>query len=151
MNDISKIHLQKADLSDSEFLFVCRNDALTRQNSVTQSELDPVKHGEWLAKALANPDIALYIALSGGEKVGTVRIERAVGNADYDNELSWTVHPAFRGRGLGKLIVKKATLESGSRILARIRKANESSLRIAEFAGFKHYRDEGDFVLMIFN
>lgn len=80
----------------------------------------------WLIGVFGNPDRALYIAEEGGEPVGTVRMD--------GDELSWTVAPKSRGRGVGTRMVQ-AAMDLGPR-LATIKRDNISSQRIAEKAGF---------------
>lgn len=87
-------------------------------------------HIRWLTAALENPDRHLFIAEESGVPVGTVRADR-IGERF---ELSWTIAPKMRGRGLGVRMVRLA-LEHFRPALAEVRSSNLASVRIAEMLG----------------
>lgn len=80
----------------------------------------------------------LFIAEESGHPVGTVRLDCG----DRDCELSWTVAPAFRGKGKGKELVAKASGLTDLPLTARILEKNEASMRIAKSAGFTLVKTE---------
>jgi predicted GNAT family acetyltransferase len=61
-------------------------------------------HKKWLNSILNNENRQLYIALENEIPVGTVRADFDKQNIEY--ELSWTISPDFRGKGIGKIMVK---------------------------------------------
>jgi RimJ/RimL family protein N-acetyltransferase len=74
------------------------------------------------------------MAEKDGAPVGTVRFDRR----DHERwELSWTIAPEHRGKGLGKEVVKGATQLMSSDLIARIKACNSSSISIARHAGFE--------------
>jgi len=67
------------------------------------------EHARWLRGILASPKRKIFIAELNGSPVGTVRYD--LDGADY--ELSWTVAPECRGRGVGKSIVRALMAVAG--------------------------------------
>lgn len=125
--------LRPANEADARLLFDWRNDAVTRQNSLETGMVSWSEHQRWLGASLARQDRRLLIAEVDSEPVGTVRLDQGHNRC----ELSWTVAPGQRGRGLGKAIVAAAIALAGPGILiARIKRENAASLRIADACGF---------------
>lgn len=136
--------LRAATEADARRLFDWRNDPLTRNNSLESGLVSWDDHQRWLAAALARPDRRLLVAEQEGEAVGTVRLDQGAEGC----ELSWTVAPAQRGRGVGKAIVAAATALAGpGALIARIKRGNAVSLRIAEACGFVVAGSEGDVLI----
>ncbi len=129
----SRITLVLASIEDSDILFNWVNDPLTRRWSVNTDPVTREQHDHWLSATLNNRNRDLYIAMQDGTPVGTVR-------ADFSNgtyELSWTVSPAVRGRGVGKCMVAMMADQLKGDVTARIKAGNTTSVRIAEHAGLK--------------
>ena len=125
--------LINAKIDDWKFLLDWRNDIETRKNSHNMELVEEANHKKWLNSILANENRQLFIAIENEIPVGTVR-------ADFDNttdvfELSWTISPSYRGKGIGKEMVKLLADRLNAKIRAEIKKGNISSMRIAEFAG----------------
>ncbi len=135
---------RKATNADLERLLEWRNDPLTRQNSKNSEPVSRKTHEAWLRFSLENQDRRLFIAEVSGKPVGTVRLDRS---AD-EWELSWTVAPATRGKGLGKEMVKEATKLVSGGMIAQVKEGNVASLRIAEYAGFTPVGKTGEMVLL---
>lgn len=129
------IKLRRAILDDAKMLFDWRNDPATRANSLQSESLDWEKHLSWLAACLENPERALYIAEVGGSSCGTVRADKA--GSEY--ELSWTVAPEYRGKGLGKRMVAAliATLPADAYYQAVVLTDNAASHQIAKRLGME--------------
>jgi RimJ/RimL family protein N-acetyltransferase len=144
------LSLRPATADDSERLLAWRNDPQTRAMAVVQAAVERATHARWLATRLNDADTLLSIAVEDGEPVGTVRLDRH----DRDEaELSITIAPAARGRGLARpaieLGVEHAQREWGvTRVTARIRPENTASRRAFAAAGFTTVRDEGDLVVV---
>jgi RimJ/RimL family protein N-acetyltransferase len=117
---------------DFELLFEWRNDPLTRKYSIKRESVSREEHERWLRASIENQDRRLLIAEVDGEPIGTVRLDRH----ESEWELSWTVAPSARGKGLGKKMVSAATGLVSESLIARVRADNLASRRIAEHAGF---------------
>lgn len=131
--DPPTISLRTASLLDSALLLRWRNDPETRANSWNSEPVSQAEHAAWLAKVLADPGRRLMIAESEGFPIGTARTDRHPGG----HELSWTVAPDFRGKGYGKALVKAVVLSLAGTVTAKIKSSNESSQRIAAYAGLR--------------
>jgi len=137
--------LRKATKEDSQRLFEWRNDPETRQQSLNTVLVEQAEHEQWLAKSLANPDRQLFIFEENGTPVGTCRIDRETANGREVFELSWTIAPEQRGKGLGKkMLGELLALETlrGKLIKATIKSDNLASVKMAEKFGFHFERNE---------
>lgn len=123
------IQVRPARISDAELLFAWRNDESTRQASINVEPVAWEDHVRWLTASLANRNRRLLIAELEGVPVGTVRIDQG-----ERTEISWTVSPGMRGKGVGKAIVSRS-LPHGE-VTARIKHDNVASQKIAASAGF---------------
>ncbi|TSC60935.1 MAG: N-acetyltransferase GCN5 [Parcubacteria group bacterium Gr01-1014_107] len=128
-----KITFRRATLEDAKRLLEWRNDPETRRQSINTDEVTWDAHIKWLEKSLANPSRTLLIAMLGEEPVGTVRLD----SGEPRSEISWTVAPSARGRGLGTRIVEEALKIFNRPLRARIKPGNPASIKIAERVGFK--------------
>lgn len=120
------ITLRPATMNDAQCLFDWRNDPLTRANSVNSDPVEWSGHVAWLERRLSRDEPGLFVAVEGDELVGTVRID--------DDEISYTVSPDHRGRGLATAMLMLAYEAFGQKI-AKIKPENRASIRAAEKAG----------------
>jgi len=125
------IILRPATIEDAEILLDWRNDAETRRVSHKTSEVTIDEHAIWLSKILGNANRRLLVAEKGGVSVGALRADLS----DGVWELSWTVAPKARGRGIAKRMVTLLAAEISGPIRAEIKACNTASARIAEYAG----------------
>jgi RimJ/RimL family protein N-acetyltransferase len=84
-------------------------------------------HVAWLTRRLDRADPALFIAEHEGLAVATFRV-------DDDGELSYTVAPEHRGRGIASALLVLVAERFGS-LRAEIKHDNLASIRAAEKAG----------------
>jgi len=105
------MELRKVEFNDWEILLEWRNEIETRKNSHNTVMVDGNEHKQWLKQSLENVNRHLYIAIENCEPVGTVRADFDEGTKVY--ELSWTIGPNFRGKGIGKKMVKALSAKSG--------------------------------------
>jgi RimJ/RimL family protein N-acetyltransferase len=144
------ISLRAATHGDAELLRAWRNDPVTRSSAFTASEVTSEEHGEWLARKLANPDCAIWIAQVDDHPVGQVRLDRA-GSGDVA-EVDIAVAPGFRGRGYAAAMLRLVTEEAPRRLpirrlLARVKPGNEASALSFRRAGFTELSPAEDGVL----
>ena len=133
INSKENIILRPATMGDAKLLFDWRNDPETRMQSIDTGEVFWDKHLEWLKKSLSNQNRKIIIAKIKGQPVGTIRLD--IGKPR--SELSWTVAPSARGKGVGTKMVLKAIQFFSCPLLAKIKPGNLASMKIAEKAGFQ--------------
>lgn len=135
---VAAMGLRLATEADRDLLLALRNEpetvAASRQGAVTASE-----HASWLEQALRDGNRHLLIALLDGVPIGQVRFDRLHG---YRYEISVSLDPAARGRGLGRRLIEGAcewlwVATNASGIDANVSKGNAPSLRSFERAGFR--------------
>jgi RimJ/RimL family protein N-acetyltransferase len=132
--------LRAATEDDAEQLLIWRNDPTTRANSLDTELVSLEVHARWLASVLNNPSRELLVAELDGEAVGTVRIDYLEANC----ELSWTVAPEWRQRGLGKTMLAMAMNRAPRRLVeAKIKPDNTASEQIVRHLGFTKAADHG--------
>jgi RimJ/RimL family protein N-acetyltransferase len=117
--------LRPATIDDARILFDWRNDELTRAMSVNSDPVEWEGHVKWLTARLQRDEPGLFIA-EDSEPVGTIRID--------GEEISYTVAPSHRGRGVAKAMLSVAQDLFGQKV-ARIKAENVASIRAAAGAG----------------
>ncbi|MBQ6363282.1 MAG: GNAT family N-acetyltransferase [Lachnospiraceae bacterium] len=124
--------LRPAGPEDSDFLLELRNDPVTRSNSFQTEEIRREDHENWYARALADPDTAIYLLTSVIDdeeyRFGQLRLHFEGGAA----VISYTIAPRFRGHGLGRELLRLA--EDAARLrpettmlIGEVKKQNEAS------------------------
>ena len=131
MAELSEVTLRLANLGDSALLLAWRNDAETRHHSTSNRKINESEHEKWLRESLEDAAVKLFIVISGGKSVGTVRAQKGSGAWI----LSWTVSPESRGRNIGYRAVAKLIGQLCGNVQAYIKANNIASIRIAEKLG----------------
>jgi len=126
--------LRRATMDDAKILLDWRNDVETRAFSLHHNAITWNEHVAWLSRSLKNLNRILCIAEISGNPIGTVRADR---NQDSSFEISYTIAPLSRGKGMGKKMVLQFADEvlAGCRITAKIKRGNISSENIARALG----------------
>lgn len=125
------MRFREAVIGDARNLFDWRNDPVTCENSINSEPISWESHVAWLNKSLKSSDRKLFIAELDGVPIGTVRYDKI----PEGDELSWTVSPASRSRGIGYRMVSEALGNRPAQI-ARIKRDNIASQKIAVKTGF---------------
>lgn len=146
MDESPPLSLRRATAADSADLLAWRNDPLTRANSRNTQAVAPNGHEAWLARALADANRRLWIGEVAGAAVGTAS---AVRDPRGTVEISVTVAPEARGRGIATRLVPAAVAEArrlwpGAPIRAEIKPDNRASRAVFEACGFTLVGDRGD-------
>lgn len=119
-----------AKMTDAELLLSWRNDKVTREMSRNQQPVEMADHVAWMERRLQRPAPDLFIAMEmvGDEfaPVATFRIDK--------NEVSYTVAPEHRGKGIAEKLLRKVHRIYGP-LRAEIKAVNTASIRAAERAG----------------
>ena len=128
-----KVTLRLATANDEAVLLRWRNDPATVCGCISEAPVSSLTHKAWLANLLRDPSRRLYIACFDGAPAGTVRAEVLDGGL---TELSWTVAPGMRGKGVGKDMVMTVIKFLNGTVMAKIKDGNKASEKIALSAGF---------------
>lgn len=131
--------LRKATIEDAKMLLEWRSDHLTREQSIQTGGIKFEDHLKWLEKTLTNPDRELLVAFEADSPVGTCRIDKESTNGQSIFELSWTIAPEARGKGMGKKMLGELInlpRLKGQKLKAVIRPDNIASIKMAEYFGF---------------
>jgi RimJ/RimL family protein N-acetyltransferase len=125
--------------ADRDRLLEWRNDPDTRAASRKTDVVGTEEHSAWLERVLADPHRHLLIVELDAEPIGQIRFDRVRG---YRYELSVSLDPAWRGRGLGTRALRgacgwlwKQTNAVG--VVAEVREENEASMATFLSAGFR--------------
>lgn len=134
------IYLRDACEGDCVLVYKWANDPDSRAASFSTDPIAWEEHIQWFGRKLTDLDCILFIALDReGSPLGQVRFE--IEGSDCDAVISTSIDSNFRGRGMGSLIILRATEELFkrrpiSRINAFIKPKNWVSIRSFEKAGF---------------
>ena len=138
------LRIRPSNKDDARLLFDWRNDKDTRAMSGSTAPLVWESHLEWFTKVLSGgfPGRSIYIVeTEEGEPVGTVRSDE---RKDGFTEVSYTVAPVWRGKGVGKRMVLQFAREKpeGKKLAARIKKGmNPASEAIARSLGLQPFSE----------
>lgn len=150
--EVATISLRTATEADMADLLAWRNHPETREASFNTDPITPEAHEAWFQRKTASPDTVIYIAMSGKDKLGTVRFE----DDGETIKTSVMLNPAFFGQGLGPKVISIATEKylrekrPAKPIAAEIKTGNTASLKAFSKAGFKEsfvtliYEDKGN-------
>jgi RimJ/RimL family protein N-acetyltransferase len=132
------VRLRAVTPEDCERTFGWANDPATRAASFRSAPIERAEHERWFRGSLDSPVRALLIAELEGAAIAVVRFDYSESNG---TELSLTLAPERRGQGLSlpvlQAAVRRARNEGLARLVARIRPANERSIRSFTRAGFQ--------------
>lgn len=125
---------------DSSLILQWKNDPITRFFSKNQEKVEKIRHQKWFTNRLNLKNPNLWIVETNGVACGTLRLDQ-----EKESTLSWTVAPDFRGKGLGKKMVKAFSDRLNFLLVAWIHKGNVASQKIARFSGFKKESSKSGF------
>jgi RimJ/RimL family protein N-acetyltransferase len=133
----SHLTLRPASHDDSEQLLAWRNDPRTRAASLNTDEVTRDEHERWLVRSLDATDRTVFVAELDGRPVGTVRLDDG---GRRQLEVSLTVAPEWRGKGIASQLLHAVEATAGARgavrLVARIKASNDASVRAFKNAGW---------------
>ncbi len=133
-----EFRLRRAEETDCRLLWEWANDAIVRSVSFSPAAIPWEQHLQWFTSRLAAPDALIYMITDLKEQpVAVVRFHREGPRA----VVSICLGPAFRGKGLGNVILNMANEElfrstEVAAIDAYVKPENEASVRLFTRAGF---------------
>jgi UDP-2,4-diacetamido-2,4,6-trideoxy-beta-L-altropyranose hydrolase len=135
----SRVRLRKVRLQDRERVWEWANEPQARAVSFSSDPIPWDQHVRWFEARLTDAHCRFYVAINREEEpVGQVRYDIDDGEA----EVSVTVSPRFRGKGLGGEILRRgaAALLNESDVVsirAFVKEGNAPSVRVFRKAGFR--------------
>lgn len=131
------MQLRLANFNDWQYLLEWRNDPIARLNSFDQDIISEDIHKKWLKASLLNKQRRILIMEdSSGVPIGTIRSDT---NPENEEELSWNISPDHRGKGFGGLMLSLFFKNAQGKFVAKIKKENIASIKIAESNGFAYH------------
>lgn len=131
--------LRRAEATDAALYFAWANDPAVRQNAIHSEPITWNTHVAWLGRRLQDADSYLYVmSTAAGEPVGQVRVE--FDGPGTPGVIDYSLAPAFRGRGLGPLLLRRALQRlrherpalAGGAVLGQVKADNVASARVFE-------------------
>lgn len=133
------IYLRRADREDVELFFKWVNEPAVRENSFNTEPIPWESHQKWFEKVLANDGVRIYVLMQENLPVGQVRLVFE----DSKWQISYSIAPAYRGQGYGKIILQLAENElikdghAGATLFAEVKANNIASQRIFTRLGYR--------------
>lgn len=131
--------VRRATAADAACYFDWANDPAVRRHAIHPEPISWPTHVAWFGRRLQDADAYLYIiTTAAGEPVGQVRIEfDAPGRPGL---LDYSVAAAYRGQGLGKVLLERALQRlrherpalAGNAVLGQVQAGNTASARVFE-------------------
>ncbi len=140
------LKLRKVKKEDCGFLFRWRNHPEVRRYSLNHNRIKYAEHQQWFFRVIRDPNIKIFIAYHGKERIGVIRFHRGPSKSIINVNLN----PRFIGKGLGPGIIRDGTRRYIQEnrvkkpIIAETLKSNVRSQRAFEKAGFHLCRTNGE-------
>jgi UDP-2,4-diacetamido-2,4,6-trideoxy-beta-L-altropyranose hydrolase len=135
--DGSSVNLRLAEASDEEWLLQLQRMPQTRRHARNTSVPSAEEHACWMAWTLSDADKFLLLIEVGGERAGSIRLDRLNGKGPAF-EISIAVCPHFHGRGIGSVALSLARrLLPAAAFDAEVLPENVASRALFARAGFR--------------
>ena len=165
-----KIVLRRASMQDAELLFQWKNDKATIENSITKRGVTMEEHLKWLQNVIDSAQRQLFILDVDGVSVGQLRLDMEVlagmdktgaekevtateiqkNKGPVTAEISYGLGAEFRGKGLGKVLLKQAEtlaeMFAISELTAEVLPHNIASQKLFKGLGFAEEKKEDIYV-----
>lgn len=139
---MSDIYLRKATASDLDITFEWANDSETRANSFNQKPISFDEHSNWFSAKLNDDKCLIYILMAGNSPSGILRLAMDE-NDIHSAEISYTIAPSERGKGLGSRLIGSITTLSELKtygihtLKASVKPENYGSQKCFEKSGYR--------------
>lgn len=136
-----KLVLRHVEFKDAELLFNWANEKNVRENSINQEPIIWENHLRWFSKKLNNSETKFLILTSENNLLGQIRIDLI----DRYWNIDYSIDNQFRGKGLGKEIVRLLINKFKSyKFRATVKKQNKASVNVFVNLGFKKIEIENN-------
>lgn len=132
--------LRPANISDANTLHRWRNEPEYRALSFSPQPISLASHLTWLERRLKSADSIIWIVHDkSGASIGTIAVDSVKSEAA---NLAICLCPTQRGKGLGTLLIEKASLQilqehAVDRILVQFKHGNNASQNAFKKAGYR--------------
>lgn len=138
----------RASETDSKDIWEWRNDALTKQMSISSDSISWETHNIWFQKSLLNPNCYLYLGFVDGiEKIGMCRFD--VASSANIAQVSLNLNPKHRNKRLSSQLLSQALdmffEERNVDLVATIKKINTASIKCFTKSGFTFESEDADY------
>lgn len=136
--------LRKVTKDDAQLIFDWANDSDARNMAANPSLIDWEEHLIWFNEKIIDSNCFFYILEKNAIKLGVIRFDKN----EFDHFLiSYSIAPAYRGAGLGTLILKLGlekirSLHSAGKFVAYVKDSNLSSSKIFQKYKFVEKKEE---------
>ncbi len=139
-----KLSYRLAEKNDCELYYKWYNDLLTRLQSFSSALVSFDNHKIWFEKNILSDNVRMYVIMENKKAIGQIRFNI------NDNEalISYSLDKNYRGRGYGKLILKKGLLAIKEEfadeltIIGYVKNENIPSIKAFRELGFEEYQEE---------
>jgi spore coat polysaccharide biosynthesis predicted glycosyltransferase SpsG/RimJ/RimL family protein N-acetyltransferase len=145
---LNALQLRPLEGKDSSTLFLWANEVGSRRNSISKARIAPNTHKKWVERLLSTraDKSILYILEDQFGPLGQVRFDE-VDTGEY--QISYGLDSAFRGQGLGKIMISMGLeahrrVKPGSKYKALALSNNFASTLILESLGFSLFSKKKD-------
>ena len=132
------LKLRQVTPEDKEMLLAWANDPVVRYQAINQHEITIDEHSKWIYQHLNDPNTRMWILEYNGIPAGQIRWVLNGKEAILD----YSISDAFRGRGLGKELIKMSIdkvrkIWAGVSLIAEVKEKNIASIKAITAAGFE--------------
>ncbi|WP_340005371.1 hypothetical protein MHH52_26765 [Paenibacillus sp. FSL K6-0276] len=144
------MELRDVKQDDVKWMWECRNEVESRNNSLHIEEISLREHILWVEQSLFMTNRKLMIAWNEGQRIAVVRLD-GIGHKAI---VSINVAKEHRGKGhsleiLSELEYASLTWNPNIQFLqANIKKENTMSIKAFIKSGYRQYKDEGQLQVM---
>lgn len=134
---VEEFEIKLAQIEDMKDIYDLSNDDLVRANSFNQEKIQWEDHQKWFKNKLEDEKSLFYVIRNDSDLIAQIRFDMN----DEDAEISISIAPNFRGKGLGanllKITSEKVISEKeAKKIIAYVKNDNAASKTIFEKAGY---------------
>jgi RimJ/RimL family protein N-acetyltransferase len=140
------LYLRPACQSDVGIYYQWVNDEEVRKQSISSKAIPWSDHKKWFHKKILGKTCRMFVLMAGKLPVGQIRFDLT--NKNRSAEIDYSLDCLVRGRGWAvemiKLAVHEMKADNGWKIVARVKKRNQESIKTLERAGFERVENVTD-------
>lgn len=135
------------NLSHAKIIYEINNDPMSRRLSVKVKKINYKNHLIWLNKNIKDQNKKIYLTVINNKIVGIIRTEKDKNNI---SKISWAVSKNQRRKKYGKKMLKSFVNKYPKNYIAKIKKINTPSIKMANFSGFISKSKSSEYQYYIF-